>query len=569
MRAINTGDFETDPFAFRVVVKPFVAGFYNGTEFTSFWNMKCISQLLEFMDHQPPSYTYFHNGGKFDFLLGMLEHARGPVKIINGRVVEMTIGQHIYRDSFAILPVPLKAYDKDDIDYQKLRRSCREKHREEIIKYLRKDCVSLHELVSAFISELGNRLTIAGASMNQLKKFHEFETGNETYDSKFRKDFYRGGRVQCFQTGVIKQPLKIYDENSAYPAAMKNYLHPVGTECHVSDRIEDDTCFLTVEGRNMGAFPQKAPDGSLTFTSKSGIFHTTIHEWHAALDTGTFEPKRIIETIGFQNRINFAEFITHFWDKRVKAKLDLDRIHDIFYKLVPNSSYGRFAINPENFYEYRIEPINRFLADLCPVCKGVCSGCGESITESACECNTEECHWCEGYGTAWIRAHIREGKYVIWRQPSMRKNYCNIATGASITGAARAMLLRGLAGAVNPIYCDTDSIICESLSGVVLSDTELGAWKCEGSGDAAAIAGKKLYAIFAKEKPVTKPGAPEPEKTTLGYVVKKAHKGAKATGQEIIRAARGGVIETRSPVPAFKLNGAIQWTTRRLRRTGI
>lgn len=566
MRPVTTLDYETDPFEYRVVVKPFVAGFYDGKDFASFWNINCTSQFLEFMDHVEPSYVYAHNGGKFDFLLGLLEHAHGPVRIINGRVVEMKIGQHIYRDSYSILPIPLKAYDKDDIDYNKLRKEVREQHRPEILKYLRKDCVSLHELVSAFIAELGNRLTIAGAAMKQLSNFHDYEKGSVEFDRKFRKTFYFGGRVQCFKTGIVKQPVKIFDINSSYPYSMKNFLHPVGVNCHYSDRIEDDTCFVTAEGRNMGAFAQRAPDGSLTFEGKTGIFSTTIHEWRAALDTGTFEPKRIIETIGFENRITFAEFVNHFFDARLTAKRLDDRIHDLFYKLVLNSSYGRFAINPENFCEYRIEPIEVNLADICPLCK---TPRGHKAPP--------DCEWCEGFGTAWIRGHVKGGKYVIWRQPTMRKNYCNIATGASITGASRALLLRGLAAARNPIYCDTDSIMCEDLQNVTFSESELGAWKCEGEGEMAAIGGKKLYAVFTRNRPSEKDISKEPWKgkpiylagEPKNYCIKKAHKGARLEPKAIVRIARGKVIEKRSPVPAFKLNGDVQWTKRRMRRTGF
>lgn len=554
MRRITTLDFETDPFAYGVRVKPFLAGYYDGENFQSWWNEKCVTQFLSFMDGQQASYVYAHNGGKFDFLLGLLEHAQGPVCIINGRIVECTIGRHIYRDSYSILPIPLKAYDKDDIDYNKLHRHRRENHREEILKYLRKDCVALHQLVSAFIDELGNKLTIASAALKQLEKYHDFERGDASFDDKFRKAYYYGGRVQCFKTGIVKQSLKIYDVNSMYPFVMKNFLHPVGTATHISKRIEEDTCFITAEGRNMGAFPQRLKDGSLSFEIKSGIFSVTIHEWNAALDTGTFKPLRIIQTIGIKNRTSFSEFVDHFYDARQSAKSHGDRVRDIFYKLVLNSSYGKFAQNCKNFSEYRIEPINIRLADPCPLCKG--------------KGDNAKCEWCEGYGTAWIKAHIREGKYCIWKQPTIRKAYYNIATGASITGAARAMLLRGLSNAKRPIYCDTDSIICESLKGD-FSETELGAWKCEGEGDIAAIAGKKLYAIFTGKKPKVKPGDTEPKKTSHGWCIKKAHKGARLEPSQIIRIARGQVIETRSETPSFNLAGDVKFTRRRLKRTAF
>lgn len=537
MKNIYTGDCETDPFEYNRMVTPFVWGFFDGQDHQHFWGADCTQRFVEYISRVPAGYIYIHNGGKFDFVW-LVEYASGDLKIINSRIVEMRIGNHILRDSYAIMPFALSVYKKTPIDYNKMLKDVREKHRAEIIHYLRDDCTDLYTLVTAFVAEFGNKLTVGGTAMNQLKKFHEFEVAGPSFDACFRQDYYYGGRVQCFETGIIKRPLKIYDVNSMYPHVMNKALHPVGIDREISDKIESNTCFVCVEGWNRGAFPTRMKNGTLDFTVPFGTFHVTIHEYEAAIATNTFRQKRIVKTIGFDYRITFADFVTHFYDERKKAKSAGDRIHDIFYKFVLNSAYGKFAQNPENFFEYKITPFGIWLDEPCPVCKPNSDTPADPL-----------CTWCDGYGTYWLPDSTNEGKYIIWRCPTTRKSYYNIATGASITGAARAMLLRGIAAARRPVYCDTDSIICESLNAPSDADT-LGAWKLEGSGNMAAICGKKLYAVFNGVE-----------------CIKKAHKGGNLSPAEILRIARGDTVESRSPVPNFKWSGKHQFTSRRFKMT--
>ena len=207
-----------------------------------------------------------------------------------------------------------------------------------------------------------------------------------------------------------------------------------------------------------------------------------------------------------------------------------------------NSSYGKFAQNGENFFDWKIT-----------------GGHERPTTES------------------WKPAYVEKGgEYIIWKRPLLAKDveriYKNVATGASITGAARAILLAGISTADRPLYCDTDSIICRNLP-LRTSNTQLGSWKVEDVGNILAIAGKKLYALFSYEKPELEKGCEwKQEKVTLPtgekvYCIKKAHKGGKLTGLEIYRIAMGETIVNRNPVPAKKLDGSVQFTERKFRRT--
>lgn len=57
-----------------------------------------------------------------------------------------------------------------------------------------------------------------------------------------------------------------------------------------------------------------------------------------------------------------------------------------------------------------------------------------------------------------------------------------------------------IAKADEPIYCDTDSLICRNLSNVPMDAVQLGAWDKEAEFDDVIIVGKKLYGCKVKGK---------------------------------------------------------------------
>lgn len=571
MKPIYTLDLETDPFEHNVVVKPFVSGFYDGKNFTSIWDEKrCIDRTVEMLASVEPGVIYAHNGGKFDFFY-FLPHFTGPLTIISGRIVKAQLGHHEFRDSYAIMPFPLSAYKKDDFDYETLRAAVRGNHRDTIIRYLRGDCVYLHDLCTTFYSEFGDRLTIGGSSLKQLKKYHKFTSVGAKFDSAIRKDFYYGGRVECFQKGLVKQKCEIIDVNSMYPYVMRDYRHPVGGVMSLSKRIESDTCFVVATGANFGAFPVRSKTGGLDFSTTYGTYSTTIHEFQAALETGAFRCDKIKVTYGFTDRITFEEYINHFYDQRKIAKKNGDSARDLLYKYTLNSSYGKFAQNPANYYDWQITDANTILTDKCEHCKGTqlcsphCANCA-LIRDGKQDIS---CAFCDGTGFRWA-IDQENGSYTIWSARVLEHRFYNVATGASITGAARAVLLRGLHKAIKPVYCDTDSITAESTA-VIKDADQLGAWKLEGTGDCAAIAGKKLYAIFSQTEPPPDKRGNKAERVSIDrtphWCIKKAHKGARLTAADILSVAQGGEVHYKNPVPAYKLSGKHVWVSRTIRAT--
>ena len=516
MQPIYTLDIETDPFAHGVIPKPFAIGFYDGETFTHFWGAGCIQKMRDHVESLPAGIIYLHNGGKFD-LYYLLDWLTGDTKIINGRIVlshmRAVKGLHELRDSYAIMPFKLKQYKKDDIDYNLLKRECRDANRDEIVSYLKGDCVYLHELCLIFLENFGLRLTIGSAAMNELKEYHSFERLLPEQDADIRSNFYFGGRVQCFKKGIINKPLKIYDVNSMYPFAMRNYMHPVSMPYGESKKICSDTCFVVCEGRNYGAFPIREKLG-IRFDVEDGVFAVSIHEWKAAVNLGLFEPRKIIRCLNFRDRSTFKNFVDAFYDERKKATDSGDTTRAKLLKYVLNSSYGKFGQNPTNFFDYKITSHR------------------EELISHGWEC--DEILW--------------DFDIIVWRKKSKNQLLHNIATAASVTGAARAILMEAIANSTNPVYCDTDSLICEELNGVEKDASKLGAWKLEGEGNRAAIGGKKLYAIFDGEN-----------------CIKLASKGVRLEPSQIVDICNGAVIEYVKESPSYKLSGAHTFIKRKVR----
>jgi hypothetical protein len=503
-------DCETDPFAPDFLIKPFAIGFETDDRYIDFWGDDCVKQLFDYLDTLDERFIiYAHNGGKFDFyfFLEYLAQNTSP-RIINGRLVQVFFGKHEFRDSYAIVDIPLAKFQKDEFDYAKMRREVREQHKEEIRKYLRSDCGNLFQLVREFHSRFGDKLTAASAALQVLNSFHGFEKITcETIDEKFR-EYYYGGRVQCFETGLLYpspgKKFRVVDRNSMYSSAMCEALHPISATYELNDEINENTDFATVVARSAGALPQRAENGSLDFPHTTGRFFATGHEIRAGIETGTLEILSVESAWEFARKSSFSEFVNYYYPLRQQAKRDKDKLADIMYKLVLNSSYGKFALNPRKFKSWKLT-------------------IGEVPEPLASE----------DYPDGWT-LHSQTGDIFIWERPSPRRGgFYNIATAASITGAARANLLRNLALSDRPIYCDTDSIICENFRGS-LSETELGGWKIEADGDLAAIAGKKLYAIYDGDK-----------------VLKKASKGCRLEGEQIIEICQGATIFYRNDVPTF------------------
>ncbi len=516
-REIAVADCETDPFKKgRTDIKPFIWGFYDGCIYKEFDDTKKFVEYVSELD----IVLYAHNGGKFDwfFILDYLEEF-GELMIINGRLAKFKIGNCEFRDSYNILPVPLAAYKKDEIDYAIMERDERDKpkNRREIQKYLRSDCVYLFDLVSHFITNYGNGLTLAGSAMKFWQKHCDQiapRTSHAFYENF--KNFYYGGRVECFRGGVFREEFNVVDINSAYPWAMM-HLHPYGRTYDISSKLPKSDAhiqraFIVLDCISAGAFPFREKDG-LEFPDDDikRRYSVTGWEYLAAVELNALSEVEIIEVTTFSDSINFTDYIEHFY--KLKSDSERDSPDYIIAKLFLNSLYGKFGSNPDEYKEYTI----------CEPKHIVASGA-------------------DGYEyTAML------GDWALLQKPleEEKQHYFHVAVAASITGFVRAMLFKAIKQCKGVIYCDTDSIAAVNTEKLDLSETKLGGWKVEAQCDWGAVAGKKLYCFHTK---------------TGKY--KKASKGARLSIPQLIKVAKG-VPQLYEPIaPTFSLKRGILITNR-------
>jgi hypothetical protein len=565
-RQLATLDFETDPFERGGdPVRPFVWGFVGPNGFDHYWGDDCVARLMAFLDGQDaPLLIYAHNGGKFDFLFLLQEMAQ-EVKVINGRIVSCRIGIHELRDSYAILPVKLADMGgkdgKLDIDYMKMKEAVRHRHRKEIIHYLKRDCDTLYREVVKYVDRFGVKLTMAGAAMAKLLEAMEDDTQHSAgytfqrltrdQDKQFRP-FYFGGRVECFERGEIVDDLISVDRNSMYPAEMAACDHPTGNQFLRQTAIDDRTDFVLVDATSAGAFPLRAADNRLTFPHGRAIYRVTGHEVRAAMALGKVDISKLIWAAYSPLRMNFAPFVHPFYDLRVEASDAGDESAKLHYKLVLNSSYGRWALNPDRLKEWAIVR-HGLLPD------------PDSI-EYGQEIYDPERPW---------QPAFTGDDVVFWRrsitEDEKKRSIMNVATGASITGASRARLFEAICTAERPVYCDTDSITARSVD-VPMDDGggKLGDWKIEAKTTHAYIAGKKLYALADAGQDADAKAVESGKYATVDGrrvpVLKMASKGVRLTGDEIAAVARGETVTWEAQTPSITIAGIQTYMKREIRR---
>lgn len=559
-RAFWVADAETDPFKYKRVPKPFVWGVYTGAGFHHFFD---TNEFIAFIRDQDVI-VYFHNGGKFDLHL-ILEHCNinEEIKVINGRIAIAHIGKCEIRDSYLLFPAPLKDFGaKLDIDYDKLEAKVRHKHMPEIVTYLKADCVELWNALFEHEREYGRHLTQAGASMAQWLKIGEIaapET-DRAFFTRFSM-FYHGGRVQCFQKGYIKGPVKVWDIRSAYPWAMLSE-HPYDPTCvalaSVAPQDVRPQDLVKVACISTGALPFRDERGVTTFPRDNlkRVFHVTGHEVIAGLETQTIRDVEILTCWRFFGLRHFQPYINHFYegrkiDRRNAAKARetgdeyMARLWDVrsfFKKRYMTGLYGKFGANPQNYGNYFLVPWDdklRYHAG------------DENVSPPIPPGDLYD-------GRRDYRFNGKLGPYAVLRDDldPWQEHFINVATAASITGQVRAHLWRAINASDDPMYCDTDCVHARAAPDLPIGE-ELGEWNLEGTASDCYYAGKKLYYLKGRfEK---------------GKRSKMASKGVRPDPKKIKAVALGGVVTVRSDAPTFTLKGerAVYFQERKIRMTAV
>lgn len=559
MRPIAVLDAETDPFKRgRLDIKPFIWGFYDGKtyeQFTAFnllpsrllkaaksEGMRDSSELVPFLEERE-ILVYAHNGGRFDyhFLLDYLEPFE-DLMIISGRLARFKIGLCEFRDSFNIIPVGLDKWQKQVFDYSILEESERYKpHNWKRIKdYLYSDCVNLFDMVNTFIERFGLHLTQASASMKYWQKVSNRKPPKST--PEFYQDFhsfYYGGRVECFDKGLIERPFKMIDINSAYPYAMLHE-HPFSLTYDILNDWDKENItggdFYHIKAIAHGSLPWRDSDGGkdtpLMFPNDRTPreYHVTGWELKAAIETGTIDADiELIARYVFHESIDFKDYILPLYEERKQAKKAGDKSTDLFNKLLMNSNYGKWAANPAEYGEFMV---------IDPEFVGIFEAMENGTIKRG--------HLIEDLSGYAFAGEL--GPWVIGKRDLLeeKQRFYNVATAASITGFVRAYLWRAICQCQGVLYCDTDSIAALDVDAIELGN-ELGQWSIDGHFQRGAIAGKKLYSFRYKR------GTEPKDKTGKNICWKIASKGGRLSATQIVKICKGETVTFEPEVPTFSI----------------
>jgi len=548
MRPIAVIDAETNPAKFNDTMTPFIWGYYNGETYKQFYDTE---KLLIFL-YEREEIVYAHNGGKFDFhFLWHYIEVDSDVMVINGRISKFQIGLCEFRDSMNILPTPLSAFQKETIDYGIMAEDKRDipENKKLIEAYLESDCINLYQYVTAFIKRFGLNMTVAATAFKQWQRIAKrkppIDEDGVLYQSF--KHFYYGGRCQAFEHGIIEGGFSIADINSAYPFAML-HMHPIGTrnakvsasEWEVLPLETKQTSLIKVQCSSRGCLPFRDIKNTLHFPS-DGItreFNVTGWELLAGIKTGHIKDYKIIEAHTFDKLIDFKDYMHLFYNERLDAKKVGDNLADTFCKLMMNGLYGRFAINPDEFKDYRItRPLNY-------------DERGQVAVEES-----------DGTVNVWSFTGTLFNKHIVSKPiDDETKKFYNVATAASITGFVRAFMWEALCSCEGLLYCDTDSIAARNIGSLPMGlGKDLGQWDIEGIFKGGAIGGKKLYAFeYTKEFR---------RDNKIKGTHKTASKGVKFTAKEIVKVAQGETVRYEPEFPTFSIAKGQYHTVREIRMT--
>lgn len=335
---------------------------------------------------------------------------------------------------------------------------------------------------------LGGELhaTLAGVSMDIYRRaYHRFPwlaLGEET--NRLARPAFYGGRVEPFRVGVVPG-VSLYDITSLYPFAQRQtrFPHPNHLKMLLYPPLSGSwllwegvvACRVWVPDGFIPPLPSRVesrlffPTGEL-----SGVW--TIREIVFAILQGC-RLTQVDWVLGSPVVFNpFERFVDQLFALRQTYLID-NPVRANLVKLILNSLYGRFGLNPDS-------PLTKMVpiledTDLLPL---------------------------QGYRTRELAGYlVAYGEVKTARLPA----YVNALFAAQVTAEGRIMLQEGLQLAgQDAVYCDTDSVMT---TGQIPTGDDLGDFRLVAGPLRADLIGPKEYAledIYGSTKAVVK-GIPE------------------------------------------------------------
>lgn len=422
---------------------------------------------------------------------------------------------------------------KIDIDFDKCSES-------ELSAYCKNDVRILVAAIGEFIAFLAShhisRLCYTrGSTAMAAYLFRHYHTPIYIHNNReaivLERSAYKGGRVECFQLGVLTDgPYTVVDVNSLYPFVMREYEYPCkyirqqrqASVTDLQDYLSEYAVVATVVLQTKD--PVYAVRGERTIFP-IGRFLATLSSpelLHAA-NAGHIE--KVLHVVLYERANLFRTYVDSFYQQRLQFKADGNKQYDTLCKYLLNSLYGKFGQKAEEWTK---------IAD-CP---------GEPD-------RYEYVIYADRPGVTNIR-YLMGQRFELTRFGESYDSFPAIAAHVTAYGRLRLWELMQRAGKGNYFYCDTDSLIVNA-KGLKrlkreLDDRSLGKLKVEETMDTLTIFGLKDY--ITASKTVTK--GIRKNAVKLGDGVYKQDRWPSIQG--MLRAGTGGVYTVTQTVKHLTRN---------------
>ena len=322
-------------------------------------------------------------------------------------------------------------------------------------------------------------VTIAQFAYNYFRKYFLKEAilNPDRIDiMQLERDSYFGGRVEVFDFNKVLCAY-VYDINSLYPYVMKNNKVPISVDSYLGvnycnnnqnyakqimkEYLRTEKLFIARVSLNLnesyiGKVPFRTENRKLTFPY--GKFKTTLCSSEIELVKDNVE--FVHEIVSYNSEYIFTDYVNENYDSRKIAQSEKDTVLDLFYKLLLNSLYGKFA---QRKFSFKAIP----------------------------ELDDPDFNFGElGIIVNDIKYDIKyfNGKAFIQSVEPLNKRVF-VAISSFITSYARIELYKELEKHKDTLlYCDTDSIFIKDDNPLLEVGKELGQWKKE----------KQYYRFFAR-----------------------------------------------------------------------
>lgn len=349
-----------------------------------------VLRILSIVRKEKSTLTiYFHNFSRFDGIL-LLKHLAYHHKSLklkplmrNNRLYELAVysGKKMlfrFRDSLNLLPGNLNSLGKNlcpdlgpkgsfSIPYDELKVEDLINNRRELLDYMKQDIRLLGGVMQKaqeiywelFQVDIESKITLPSLALSIFRlKYYDVSNfpihiPNKNEDTFIRRAYY-GGHTDTYMP--YGEDLYYYDVNSLYPFVMKEFPMPGGEPVwHSNLESKDlDSMFGFIEAYvvcpktiKKPFLPYRDKNNTLLFPTGEfvGVYYTEELKYARGLGY------TVLPISGYlfkRMESPFRSFVSSLFASRIDARKSGNEALAYVYKILMNSLYGRFGINPNS-----------------------------------------------------------------------------------------------------------------------------------------------------------------------------------------------------------------------------